>query len=121
MSSVLPDCSISPVKHLGRRFNTMTNPYKFYRLPAILKLIRNKKSYRQSMEDFIATVSDAHLRELPETVITGRGALRRFKDVSLRYPHERKQGFALQRERIRQRTLKWLESLDIPPIPQPEP
>ncbi len=73
------------------------------------------------MEDFIDTVHDAHLRELLEVAIKGRGAFRRFKDVLNRYPRERERWFTFQNDRMLQRAREWLESLGIAPTPKQEP
>jgi len=77
------------------------------------------EAYRD-MEDFIVTVRNAHIRELLEVAIMGRGAFRRFKDVLLRYPRERERWFAFQDARLHQRVLEWLESLGIAPATEQE-
>jgi hypothetical protein len=73
------------------------------------------------MQDFMATVRDAHLRERLAAAIQGRGAFRRFKDVLERYPHERERWFTFQHDRMTQRAREWLESLGIAPTPKQEP
>ena len=67
----------------------------------------------EDMEDFIATVKDAHLAELLEVAINGRGAFRRFKDVLLRYPEERERWFRFKDERMQERALKWLDDIGV--------
>ena len=60
------------------------------------------------MRDFIDTVGDAHVRELLDVAIQGRGAFRRFKDVLARHPDEQKRWFAFQAARQDARTREWL-------------
>lgn len=62
----------------------------------------------EDMVDFMNTVEDNHLKELLEIAISGRGAFRRFKDVLLRYPGERKRWFEFKESRLRERTAEWL-------------
>jgi predicted nucleotidyltransferase len=73
------------------------------------------QAYR-TMEDFIATVKDEHLRELLWVAIRGRGAFRRFKDVLYDYPRERERWFTFSDTQMRGRVLDWLESEGIEPI-----
>ncbi len=68
------------------------------------------------MEAFIETVSQAHVQELLQVAIRGKGAFRRFKDVLVDYPEERERWFTFRDERLRQRVLDWLEMEDIHPI-----
>jgi len=65
------------------------------------------------MQDFIATVEDEHLAQLLEVAINGKGAFRRFKDVLLGYPEERERWFKLKDDRMRERTLEWLDDIDV--------
>lgn len=64
----------------------------------------------EDMEDFISTVKGVHLREKLEIAIQGAGAFRRFSDVLLGHPAERKRWFAFKDKRTDQRVMKWLES-----------
>ena len=70
------------------------------------------EGYRD-MEAFIATVRSRRLRERLERAISGRGAIRYFKDVLLDYPTERERWFQFKRERLQQRILDWLEAHEI--------
>ena len=65
------------------------------------------------MQDFIATIEDERLVELLEVAINGKGAFRRFKDVLLNYPEERERWFQFRDERVEERALEWLESIDV--------
>ncbi len=67
----------------------------------------------QGMGDFIATVEDAHLAELLEVAIDGKGAFRRFEDVLVRYPEQREKWFRFRDERIRERALGWLKEVGV--------
>ena len=64
------------------------------------------------MVDFIATVKDAHLAELLEVAINGKGAFRRFKDVLLNYPEERESWFQFKSDIMHERALEWLDDID---------
>jgi Uncharacterised protein family (UPF0158) len=96
-------------------------------LPAPLEEIENSKRFlpiepRDSheswldMEDFIATVADAHLRELLEVAVAGKGAFRRFKDVLGRAPEERERWFRFQAERLDRVLREWLAENGIEPV-----
>jgi hypothetical protein len=68
------------------------------------------------MEDFIATVADAHLRELLDLAVAGKGAFRRFKDVLGRAPEERQRWFRFQSERLDRVAREWLAENGIEPV-----
>ncbi len=68
------------------------------------------------MEDFIATVADAHLRESLGVAIAGKGAFRRFKDVLGRAPEERQRWFRFQAERLDRVLRAWLAENGIEPV-----
>jgi len=78
----------------------------------------SREGYRD-MEDFIDTLSDERLQELLSVAIQGSGAFRRFKDVLARYPVERERYFKFKDQRVRERMMEWLNSLDIEPIEGP--
>jgi len=65
------------------------------------------------MQDFIATIEDKHLVELLEVAINGKGAFRWFKDVLLNYTNEREKWFQFRDDRIEERALEWLESINV--------
>lgn len=69
----------------------------------------------QDMVDFIATVEDAHLAELLEVAINGKGAFRRFKEVLLNYPEEKERWFELKDERMEGRVREWLDGIGVSP------
>lgn len=70
----------------------------------------------QDMEAFIETVSDAHVQEILEVAIQGKGAFRRFKDTLERYPKERERWFEFLDVRSRERVLNWLQEEEIQPL-----
>ena len=65
------------------------------------------------MQDFIATIEDEHLVELLEEAINRKGAFRRFKDMLLNYPEERERWFQFKDDRMEERALEWLESINV--------
>jgi hypothetical protein len=70
----------------------------------------------QDMEDFVATVEDEHLAHSLEVALNGKGAFRRFKDVLARYPAERERWYRFKADRLKQRSLEWLEDIGVEPI-----
>lgn len=70
----------------------------------------------QDMQDFTDAVTDERLKELLWVALDGKGAFRRFKDALTRYPEERERWFAFRDERLKERLLEWLESVDIEPV-----
>jgi hypothetical protein len=70
----------------------------------------------QDMADFIETVSDAHVQEILEVAIQGKGAFRRFKDTLERYPKEREHWFEFLDARSKERVLNWLREEEIQPL-----
>ena len=70
------------------------------------------EGYRD-MQAFIATIENEHLAELLEVAIIGKGAFRRFKDVLLNYPKERERWFEFKDDRMEERALEWLESINV--------
>jgi len=63
--------------------------------------------------EVITTVKDEHLTELLEVAINGKGAFRRLMDVLLNYPQEREQRFQFKDDRMGERALEWLESINV--------
>ena len=73
------------------------------------------------MQDFIDTVRDAHVRELLEVSIQGRGAFRRFKDAVGRDPAELQRWFAFRDQRLEERAREWLADNGFAPMPKDVP
>ncbi len=75
----------------------------------------SREAYRD-MEDFVATVSAAQLRDLLDVAIAGKGAFRRFKDVLARSPAELERWFEFRQRRLGTRAREWLAGNDIEPV-----
>ena len=71
------------------------------------------------MAEFAGTVADAHLRDLLDVALDGRGAFRRFKDVLRDYPAEREAWFAFRDEHVRAAAREWLAENGIDPTTAP--
>ena len=67
----------------------------------------------EDMEDFIDTLENEHLAKLLQVAIRGKGAFRRFKDVLESYPEERERWFSFKDDRLRERSLEWLDDIGI--------
>ena len=75
-------------------------------------MVESHEGYRD-MQAFIATVYNEHLAELLEFAINGNGAFRRFKDVLINYPEEREKRFQFRDDRMKERAIEWLDSIDV--------
>jgi hypothetical protein len=76
-----------------------------------IRLERPYNSSRQDygdMEEFIATVGDARVRERLADAIDGRGAFSRFRNVLGRYPEEERRWYAFSQARRHQRIIDWM-------------
>ena len=71
------------------------------------------------MADFAGTVRNAHLRDLLDVALAGRGAFRRFKDVLLEYPAERDAWFAFRDGHVRASAGEWMAENGIDPTTAP--
>ncbi|MBK8027180.1 MAG: hypothetical protein IPK19_38775 [Chloroflexi bacterium] len=58
-------------------------------------------------------MEDAHVRELLETAIQGKGAFRRFKDALVRHPEIEQRWFAFRDARVQARMIDWFEMNEI--------
>jgi hypothetical protein len=61
------------------------------------------------MEEFVATVRNASLRQRLEAALGGNRQFQRFKDALADHPRERERWFAFQGERLRAAAREWLE------------
>lgn len=68
---------------------------------------RESSEAYEDMVDFADTVTDAHLRDLLDVALRGKGAFRRFKDVLLGYPAERERWFRFEERRRREAIEAW--------------
>lgn len=89
----------------------LDNKDRFVRIPE-----RDTNSAYKAMHEFIDTLNDEHLRERLSSALNGKGAFRRFKDVLLEYPKERKKWHAFNAKIMRKEITEWLETLGIKPI-----
>ena len=72
------------------------------------------------MEEFLATVRNAALREELDGELRRSHPFRRFKDVLAGHPAERERWFAFHSERVREAAREWLEENGIEGSPPPE-
>lgn len=66
--------------------------------------------------DFTATLDEDGARSRVEAAINGKGAFRRFKDILLTMPEERKQWFDYRDQRMRSRIVEWVGEHNIIPL-----
>ena len=69
-------------------------------------MIETGEAY-QTMEDFVGTMRDWHLRELLKVALHGKGTFRRFKDALLNYSAEREHWFEFESQREREIIEAW--------------
>ncbi len=78
----------------------------------------SREGYR-SMQRFIETVEDEQLQRALSQALVGKGAFRRFKDLLLDHPDERKRWFAFKDKEVFGYAVKWLEKNGITPSNEP--
>ena len=69
----------------------------------------------QWLADFILTVAEGDARTRMEAAINGKGAFRRFKDILLTLPEERRRWFEYRDQMMRQRIVEWVREQGITP------
>lgn len=74
----------------------------------------------QWLDTFIRTVEDDALRVRMEGAINGKGAFRRFKDILLTVPDERRRWFEFRDQAMRQRVVDWVREKGLEPTEPPE-
>lgn len=89
----------------------LDNNERFIRIPE-----RESHSAYRSMSEFLDTVDDISLREELSTVLNGKGAFRRFKDILLQYPKERKRWHGYNAKTIKWEVIEWLTSIGVEPV-----
>lgn len=87
--------SLDKIEDLGERYIPI--PY-----------VSSEEGY-EDMQDFVETIKDTTLKEKLYIAIDGSGAFRRFKDVLIDYPEERKRWFEFKDARMMERVKEWLE------------
>jgi hypothetical protein len=77
---------------------------------------RRKAAAYQSMTNFIETVEDPVLSEELSRALNGKGAFRKFKDVLIHYPKERKRWHGHNAKAMKREIREWLHSIGVKPI-----
>ncbi|MEO0812319.1 MAG: UPF0158 family protein [Myxococcota bacterium] len=67
----------------------------------------------QWLDEFIRSVDEGELRERMEAAINGKGAFRRFKDILLTLPEERRRWFEFRDHKMRERIVDWVRERGI--------
>lgn len=70
----------------------------------------------QCMSEFISTIKDYELKENLLQALNGKGAFRKFKDILLDYPKERKRWHGFNAKCMKKEIIEWLMSIGIEPI-----
>ena len=70
----------------------------------------------QWLDAFIKTVDDEAVRPRMEAAVNGKGAFRRFKDILLTQPEERRRWFEFRDQLLRQRIVEWVREIGIEPV-----
>ena len=70
----------------------------------------------QAMTEFMDTVEDQDLKDLLVVSLEGKGAFRKFKDVLLDYPKERKRWHGYNAKAAKKELVRWLHSIGVEPI-----
>jgi hypothetical protein len=73
----------------------------------------------QWLDDFIRQVEDPAVKARMEAAINGKGAFRRFKDILLTQPEERRRWFEFRDARMRERIVEWVAENGVRAINQP--
>lgn len=72
------------------------------------------------MAEFIETIKDLVLKEELINALNGKGAFRKFKDVLIGYPKERKRWHGYDAKAMKKIIIKWLRSLGVEPVQIPK-
>lgn len=73
----------------------------------------------QWVDDFTKSIEDETLRARMEAAINGKGAFRRFKDILLTMPDERRRWFEFRDQKMRDRIVAWIHEKGIEPLNEP--
>lgn len=74
---------------------------------AAIEPIASRIQY-QWLDEFIKSIDEGDLRERMEAAINGKGAFRRFKDILLTLPDERRRWFEFRDHKMRERITNWV-------------
>lgn len=73
----------------------------------------------QWLDSFIKSVEDPEIRGRMESAVNGKGAFRRFKDILLTLPDERRRWFEFRDQLLRVRIIEWVHELGIDATNEP--
>jgi hypothetical protein len=73
----------------------------------------------QWLDSFIKTVDDSPARARMEAAVNGKGAFRRFKDILLTLPDERRRWFEFRDQLLRDRIVEWVREIGVEAKTQP--
>lgn len=79
---------------------------------AAIETIPSRIQY-QWLDEFIRSVDDEEIRGRMEAAINGKGAFRRFKDILLTLPEERRRWFEYRDHKMRERIVDWVRERGI--------
>lgn len=82
---------------------TASNPARFVPIETVPSRIQY-----HWVDEFVRTIEEPVLRARLEAAINGKGAFRRFKDVLLTLPDERRKWFEYRDQMVRQRIAEWV-------------
>jgi hypothetical protein len=91
-----------------------TDPTRYLAIEAIPSRIQY-----QWLDDFIKSVEDEGTRLRMEAAVNGKGAFRRFKDILLTLPDERRRWFEFRDQMMRQRIIEWVREHGIMALNEP--
>ena len=91
-----------------------SEPHRFVLIDAIPSRIQY-----QWLDDFIKVIEDEPIKGRMEAAINGKGAFRRFKDILLTLPDERRRWFEYRDQMMRQRIVDWVREQAISPVNPP--
>jgi hypothetical protein len=74
-----------------------------------------QKAYK-TMAEFIDTVENLILKEELSQALNGKGAFRKFKDVLIRYPKERKRWHGYNAKAVKNEIIDWMNTLGRSPV-----
>jgi hypothetical protein len=84
---------------------------RYVRIPG-----REPAAAYKSMSEFIDTVEDKVLGEELSNALNGKGAFRRFKDVLIDFPKERKRWHGYNAKAMKKEIIGWLSSIGAEPV-----
>lgn len=70
----------------------------------------------QWLDEFIKSIEEEDIRGRMEAAINGKGAFRRFKDILLTLPDERRRWFEYRDQMMRQRIIEWVREQGVVPL-----